>query len=98
MGCIAPVTIMWSPAGGATNSRLDQAVEEQNKMTEFRRAWLWVHPAAAKEALLEMKKACVLEGATWAGAVEVRLGNKRCSVSFRFLGRRVNFANTSYWS
>lgn len=39
---------------------------------EVRRVWLWVHPAAAKEALREIRKACSLEGAPWVGNIEVR--------------------------
>lgn len=40
---------------------------------EIRRVWLWVHPAAAKEALREIWKACSLEGAPWVGNIEVRV-------------------------
>ena len=44
---------------------------------EIRRVWLWVHPAAAKEALREIWKACSLEGAPWVGNIEVRVYKTR---------------------
>lgn len=39
---------------------------------ELRRVWLWVHPAAAKEALREIRKACSWRGAPWVSGLEVR--------------------------
>lgn len=38
---------------------------------ELRSVWVWVHVAAADEALLEIRKACMLRGAPWVGSVEV---------------------------
>lgn len=40
---------------------------------DVRRVWLWVHPAAAREALREVRRACALEGAPWEGSVQVCL-------------------------
>lgn len=46
---------------------------------EFRRAWVWVHAAAATEALQEMKKACALADAPCRGSCKVhRHESQRC--------------------
>lgn len=44
-------------------------LEEQEE--DIRRVWVWVHPAAAKEALREIRKACDLEGSPWQDCVQV---------------------------
>ncbi|CAM9648779.1 unnamed protein product [Ectocarpus sp. 8 AP-2014] len=49
--------------GGASDG-----LEERQK--DVRLVWVWVHPAAAKEALREIRKACDLEGSPWQGCVQ----------------------------
>lgn len=56
---------------GADRERWGMEEDEE----EPRRVWLWVHPAGAKEALQEIRKACLLEGAPWVGLVEVCWGS-----------------------
>ncbi|CAN0215647.1 unnamed protein product [Pylaiella littoralis] len=104
LGCIAPVSVLWSPAdpatetatttgassgsssgGGSCNTPEEEdagagevVVEGEGEAVggagmveeDVRRVWLWVHPAAAKEALRELRKACALGGAPWQGAVQ----------------------------
>lgn len=45
--------------------------EAEEGLGDVRCLWVWVHPAAAKEALREIRKACTLEGSPWEGAVQV---------------------------
>lgn len=74
LGCIAPVTVLWSPPDPGINSGGDYEESEGNTTAEeeeIRRVWLWVHPAAAEEALRQLRKACVVEGAPWARNIEV---------------------------
>ncbi|CAN0299225.1 unnamed protein product, partial [Laminaria digitata] len=78
LGCVAPITIMWSSPNplaersSAAGAEMEGEEEEGGGVSEeVRRVWLWVHPAAAKEALREIRKACSLEGAPWVGNIEV---------------------------
>ncbi|CAM9685266.1 unnamed protein product, partial [Ectocarpus sp. 12 AP-2014] len=52
---------------GGTGGPPDGREEQQE---DVRRVWVWVHPAAAKEALREIRKACDLEGSPWQGCVQ----------------------------
>lgn len=56
----------------AGDHRLKEGGLEEDE--DLQRVWLWVHPAGAKEALREIRKACLLEGAPWVGMVEVCVG------------------------
>ncbi len=70
LGCIAPASLMWNPPdAGEAGADVGDDGEEGNAAT--RRVWVWVHPAAANEALRELRRACGLEGAPWQGTVEV---------------------------
>lgn len=76
LGCIAPVTVLWSPPDPGINNSCREEDEGEGDATageegEIRRVWLWVHPAAAEEASKELRKASVLGGATWVGNIEV---------------------------
>ena len=68
---------MWSPPNTPAERRSGAGADveggREGAAEEVRRVWLWVHPAAAKEALREIWKACSLEGAPWAGNIEVRV-------------------------
>lgn len=58
---------------------------------EKRRVWLWIHPAAEEEAMVEIRKACTLEGAPWVGEIQVHFEVHRLQWahdSFRKHGRR----------
>lgn len=44
---------------------------EDDDDEDVRRVWVWVHPAAARGALREVRRACALEGAPWQGSVQV---------------------------
>eukprot|EP00752_Nemacystus_decipiens_P012200 g10816.t1 len=81
LGCIAPVSVLWSPSDAVDASLSypqtgerggegsgDNGAEEEND-DDVRRVWLWVHPASAGEALREMRRACALDGAPWRGSV-----------------------------
>lgn len=71
---------MWSPAhdfsednnGGVPEPTEGDEQQDAEEADEMRRVWVWVHPAAAKEATRELTKACWLDGAPWVGSVEVR--------------------------
>eukprot|EP00903_Cladosiphon_okamuranus_P012367 g11592.t1 len=82
LGCIAPVSVLWSPSdavdtspattetwGKGRESPGDDGQEEEDD-DDVRRVWVWVHPAASREALREVRRACALEGAPWRGSVQ----------------------------
>lgn len=90
LGCIAPVSILWSPSDAVDSSpspstsrtsgaKGEEGMGEDDRAGEddddddddVRRVWLWVHPAAARETLREIRRACALEGAPWQGSVQV---------------------------
>lgn len=71
-------------AGAGLGSLCFHAGEANGEDEDPRTVWLWVHPAAAKEALAEIREACVLEGAPWAGLVDVSLAYPLTHTYFRF--------------
>lgn len=58
--------------GGLGEDGKEEEEDDDDKVDMTRRVWIWVHPAAAKEALRELRRACALEGAPWKGSVQVR--------------------------